>query len=65
MKPMNVEHAAIPENRPNMSDAFKVIGLDFAGPLYMKLNRREHQCSKVYIVIFTGVTTGAVHLQLV
>ena len=53
----------LPEFRLSQKPAFTYVGVDYAGPLYIK----EPNCSttkKVYILLFTCCSTRAVHLEL-
>jgi hypothetical protein len=52
--------APLPADRIVPAPPFTNVGLDFAGPLYLK-NRGE----KAYICLFTCAVTRAVHLELV
>ena len=53
----------MPEFRAQASLPFAKVGLDFAGPLFVKDGKRN--MSKVYIALFTCAVTRAVHLELV
>ena len=53
--------AALPEFRTEASRPFQYTGVDFAGPLKYKVNKREE---KAYVLIFTCATSRAVHLEL-
>lgn len=59
LKPSSAPVAPLPSERVRRSDPFQAVGIDFAGPLYMK-----DSTSKVYIVLFTCAVTRAVHLEL-
>ena len=53
----------LPEFRLSQKPAFTCVGVDYAGPLYI----REPNCSttkKVYILLFTCCSTRAVHQEL-
>ncbi|XP_064621089.1 uncharacterized protein LOC135483944 [Lineus longissimus] len=54
--------APLPVERVSMSLPFTHIGLDYAGPLYVKMSRDE--TTKAYILIFTCMVTRGVHLEL-
>ncbi|XP_067029688.1 uncharacterized protein [Acropora muricata] len=59
----------LPGNRVSDDPPFTHLGLDFAGPLYVKEARRSSQESdsgsnKVYVCLFTCASTRAVHLEL-
>ena len=47
----------LPAFRAELSDAFSVTGVDFAGRVY-------HKIAKAYIALFTCASTQAVHLKL-
>ena len=53
----------LPDFRIQAQFAFQTVGLDFAGPLFVKCNRDTP--SKAYFLIFTCTTSRAVHLELV
>jgi hypothetical protein len=53
--------APLPSERVKPSKPFAVTGIDFAGPLYIKVGSDMH---KAYIILFTCATTPAVHLEL-
>lgn len=55
--------ADLPEFRFSSKPAFTYVGVDYAGPLYIK----ELNCSttkKVYVLLLTCCSTRAVHLEL-
>ena len=45
---------------------FTHVGLDFAGPVYVKENKAsvEESSQKVYICLFTCASTSEIHLEL-
>ncbi|KRY33071.1 hypothetical protein T03_6110, partial [Trichinella britovi] len=53
----------LPPERVTPSFPFNRVGLDFAGPLYVKDEHRPAQ--KAYICLFTCMVTRAVHLEVV
>ena len=55
--------ATLPEFRVKESPLFSKVGVDFAGPLYVKGPGGE--VTKCYIALFTCCITRAVHLELV
>ena len=57
--------APLPSNRCSSSLAFDTVGIDFAGPLFIRDESIEEGASKVYICLFTCAATRAVHLELV
>jgi len=58
----NEAPSSVPIERLAEADAFKTIGLDFAGPVYIR--NEFHQFSKAYICLFTCTVTRAIHLEL-
>ena len=59
-KPFGQQMAPLPEDRIKPAPPFTNVGLDFAGPLYLK-----DSDEKAYICLFTCAATRAVHLELV
>ena len=55
--------AALPEFRVKEAPPFSRVGVDFAGPLYVKSKTREIE--KVYIALFSCCVSRAVRLELV
>ena len=56
----------LPEFRLSDEFAFTRVGVDFAGPIYVKdVFAKKGDMNKVYIALFTCAATRAVHLQLV
>ena len=53
----------LPEFRVQESPPFAFRGVDFAGPLYIKMEESEN--SKVWICLYTCCVTCAVHMELV
>jgi hypothetical protein len=53
--------APLPADRVIPQNPFGVTGIDFAGPLYIKVGSG---IVKGYIALFTCATTRAVHLEL-
>jgi hypothetical protein len=58
-KSTNVPPAPLPENRIKDAAVFQVIGVDLAGPLFLK------DGTKTWMVIFTCAIYRAIHLELV
>lgn len=58
-KSPNVPSSSLPENRVKDAKAFQIIGIDLAGPLFMK------DKSKTWLVLFTCAVFRCVHLELV
>ena len=52
--------APLPEDRIRPASLFTNVGVDFAGPLYLRDSN-----DKAYICLFTCAITRAVHLELV
>lgn len=58
--------ATLPEHRTQSTRAFLVSGVDYAGPLTIKLQPgRGTKLSKAYIALFVCFSTKAIHLELV
>ena len=55
--------ASLPEFRVRPAPPFSKLGVDFAGPLFVK--GKGAQMRKSYFALFTCCVTGAVHLELV
>ena len=56
---------SLPNFRVNCSFAFKAVGVDFAGPLYVKdIYSRNENLNKCYLLLFTCATTRALHLEI-
>ena len=58
------ETAALPEFRVRESPPFSKVGVDFAGPLFVK-GQNGAGMEKVYIALFSCCVTRAIHLELV
>ena len=56
----------LPACRVSADPPFTHVGLDFAGPLYIKAGRTsaEESTQKVYICLLTCASTRAIHLEL-
>ena len=52
----------LPEDRTAVGAAFEVVGVDFAGPIRYKQNKKSEK--KAYLTIFTCSLSRAVHLEL-
>lgn len=61
-KPVQQVTAPLPHDRIAESPPFEVSGVDFAGPLYVKVSGA---LTKAYIALFTCAVTRAAHLELV
>ena len=55
--------SAIPEFRVTEAPPFSNVGIDFAGPLYVKENKGNS--SKAYVCLFVCCVTRGLHLELV
>jgi hypothetical protein len=59
---------ALPASRVSDEPPFTNVGLDFAGPLFVResreLEKSSDNSSKVYVLLFTCASTRAVHLEL-
>ena len=60
----NPKTAALPEFRAKEASPFSKVGIDFAGPLFVK-DLKSKDMHKVYIAIFSCCVTRAIHLELV
>lgn len=58
-KALNCEAAPLPLNRVRDAAIFEIVGVDFAGPVYLKGSQ------KAWICLFTCAVYRAVHLELV
>ena len=59
-----VQRLDLPAYRVDEGPPFLNVGLDFAGPLYLSHSKDNIQC-KVYVCLFTCLSTRAIHLELV
>ena len=56
----------LPPYRVSEDAAFSQIGIDFAGPLFVRdIYNNDNQSSKCYIALFSCASTRAIHLELV
>ena len=55
--------SAMPEYRVTEAPPFSKIGIDFAGPLYIK--DRKSEWNKMYVCLFVCCVSRAIHLELV
>ena len=56
----------LPEHRVSCVVPFQYVGVDYAGPLYVRDNySKPAELFKAYILVFTCVTTRCTHLELV
>lgn len=60
--PASAPTGPLPCTRTTQAEPFEVVGVDFAGPLYIQAKEVTH---KSYITLFTCAVTRAVHLELV
>lgn len=56
---------SLPDFRVTEAPAFTNVGVDFAGPLYIKQSKDGPEASKVWICLYTCCVTRAIHLDLV
>lgn len=61
---MTQNMAPLSADRINQAKPFEVIGVDFAGPLYVR-EIGGNIAKKVYIVMFPCAVTRAIHLELI
>ena len=56
----------LPESQATPSPPFEKVGIDFTGPLHIKLGRvRKPVIVKMYVAVFVCFSTRAVHLEAV
>ena len=56
----------LPEVRVSVTNPFVAVGVDLAGPMYVKVREVDGKInSKAYIVLFTCAGTRAIHLEMV
>ena len=55
----------LPQFRVDEGQPVIHVGIDFAGPLYVKSDKVDDDNSKTYLCIFTCASTRAVHVELV
>ena len=53
----------LPAERVNQSPAFTFCGVDYFGPMFVKVEAGENK--KVWVLLFTCLATRAIHLELV
>ena len=64
-KPVQQKMAPLPAERVQIAPPFTHIGVDFTGPLYLKVTKgSESSTSKAYVCIFICENSRAVHLEL-
>ena len=62
----NPEAPPLPEFRLSSDFAFSKVGVDYAGPMYVKgIYSQSKDVHKVYISLYTCSSSGALHLDLV
>ena len=59
---MQQRMAPLPADRVQLAHPFQIVGLDFAGPIYLRAGKGITK--KGYICLFTCAVTRAVHLEL-
>ena len=56
---------SLPTFRVNCSHSFESVGVDFAGPLFVKdVYNKTENLNKCYLLLFTCATTRALHLEI-
>ena len=55
----------LPAYRVQEAPPFAYLGVDFAGPLFIKMEKKSTCTSKAWICLYTCCTTRAIHLDLV
>jgi hypothetical protein len=65
LKPKSVDQLMgdLPKYRVNICHCFTNTGVDYAGPVLLKMNRRT--TTKAYLAIFVCLATKAVHIEVV
>ena len=64
-QPVQQKMAPLPAERVQIAPPFTHVGLDFTGPLYLKVKKgSESSTSKAYVCIFICENSRAVHLEL-
>jgi hypothetical protein len=64
-KPATQKMAPLPKERVVPEECFSTVGVDFAGPLYIRSNcDNSKTTSKAYICLFTCATSRMIHLEL-
>ena len=55
----------LPEFRVNVAFPFKISGIDYAGPVLVRLTKsRGKGTIKAYIAVYICMASGAIHLEL-
>ncbi|GFV39406.1 pro-Pol polyprotein [Trichonephila clavipes] len=63
---MNQIMANLPRDRVTPNYPFNVMGVDFAGPFFIKFkNQRKGALNKIYVVVYVCLCTKAIHLDFV
>ena len=66
MKPQPPQMGQLPLERVTPDSVFNRVGLDYAGPLYVKYGYvRKPIVVKSYVCVFVSLSVKAVHLELV
>ncbi|XP_058456510.1 uncharacterized protein LOC131433913 [Malaya genurostris] len=66
-RPRNLEQlmGQLPPERVNRAYPFQYVGIDFAGPVYLKPSTRKGAPVKSYVAVFVCLAVKAAHLELV
>ncbi|XP_055642528.1 uncharacterized protein LOC129779211 [Toxorhynchites rutilus septentrionalis] len=66
-KPRSIEQlmGQLPPARISQAHPFKFVGIDYAGPIYLKPNTRKGAPVKAYVAVFVCLVVKAAHLELV
>ncbi|XP_058816777.1 uncharacterized protein LOC131680072 [Topomyia yanbarensis] len=65
VKPQTLEQLMgnLPRDRITSSHVFENVGVDFAGPMYIRSGIRRVQTIKAYVAVFVCLATKALHLE--
>ncbi|XP_055603915.1 uncharacterized protein LOC129752147 [Uranotaenia lowii] len=63
--PEKQQMGQLPASRITPSRPFSTVGVDYAGPVYLKAIHKRAEATKAYISVFICFVTKAVHLELV
>lgn len=63
--PVQQQIGQLPASRVTPSRPFSIVGVDYAGPFYLKAIHKRASPTKAYLCLFVCFATKAVHLELV